>query len=159
MASLILFGFAYGGLTEGRAHSEETQRILFSIFCALSLAISYHLSRCSSDPTVILSMIKNQLLQDFESASGEMVGDSVERGRPSDKPNQLSGQQEGGGKGCQGSGGVPGGGPAESPTDSSSSFPEDPLPAKLMETVYIRLKSDAITCTGPVSNSIFSRLA
>jgi len=151
LASLILFGFAYGGLTEGRAHSEETQRILFSIFCALSLAISYHLSRCSSDPTVILSMIKNQLLQDFESASGEMVGDSVERGRPSDKPNQLSGQQEGatgGGKGCQGSGGVPGG-PAESPTDStsSSSFPEDPLPAKLMETVYIRLKSDAITCT------------
>ena len=103
-------------------------------------------------------MIKNQLLQDFESASGEMVGDSVERGRPSDKPNQLSGQQEGatGGKGCQGSGGVPGG-PAESPTDStsSSSFPEDPLPAKLMETVYIRLKSDAITCTGPVSNSVF----
>ena len=106
-------------------------------------------------------MIKNQLLQDFESASGEMVGDSVERGRPSDKPNQLSGQQEGatgGGKRCQGSGGVPGG-PAESPTDSTSSFPEDPLPAKLMETVYIRLKSDAITCTGPVSNSIFSRLA
>ncbi len=57
-----LIGFAYGGLT-GEAHSVHTQEILFSIFCALTVAVSYHLSRSSSDPTVFFSLIKRQLLQ------------------------------------------------------------------------------------------------
>jgi hypothetical protein len=57
-----LIGFAYGGLT-GEAHSQHTQEILFSIFCALVVATSYHLSRSSSDPTVMFSLIKRQLLE------------------------------------------------------------------------------------------------
>jgi hypothetical protein len=44
----VLIGFAYGGLT-GEAHSPHTQEILFSIFCSLAVAISYHLSRSRSE--------------------------------------------------------------------------------------------------------------
>ena len=118
----ILIGFAYGGLTEGEAHSVHTQEILFSIFCALGVAISYHLSRSSSDPTVILSLIKRQLLvptsevQDVEEAKEEPAHHEVSSPAGSTSSNV------------------------------SSSVTEDPLPKKLRETVNARLKSDGITC-------------
>merc|ERR1719309_835580 len=61
-AVVVLFGFAYGSLTE-RTHSAHAQEVLFSIFCSLTVAISYHLSRGSDDPTVAMSILKRHFLQ------------------------------------------------------------------------------------------------
>ena len=58
---VVMFGFAYGGLTES-SHSAHAQEVLFSIFCALAVSLSYHLSRCSGDPTVVLSVMKRHFL-------------------------------------------------------------------------------------------------
>ena len=61
LAVIVMFGFAYGGLTES-SHSAHAQEVLFSIFCALAVSLSYHLSRCSGDPTVVLSVMKRHFL-------------------------------------------------------------------------------------------------
>ncbi|XP_014279000.1 pecanex-like protein 1 isoform X1 [Halyomorpha halys] len=54
VAVLFLYGFAYGGLSE----EKTSQRILFSIYCGLLVATSYHLSRSSSEPGPILNILK-----------------------------------------------------------------------------------------------------
>jgi hypothetical protein len=60
----VLVGFAYGGVTEvtEQMHSAHAQQVLFSIFVSVSVSLSYHLSRASSDPTVILSIMKRHFL-------------------------------------------------------------------------------------------------
>ena len=134
----ILIGFAYGGLT-GEAHSHHTQEILFSIFCGLNVAVSYHLSRSSSDPTTIFSLIKRQLV--IHTNGGSVENTSVEEGNnsseaknnvttPNVNENDLNNRDA-------------------SPADSYSSTgaPIDPYPKKLRDTVNARLKSDGITCT------------
>nr|XP_045624558.1 pecanex-like protein 1 isoform X2 [Procambarus clarkii] len=55
---LFLFGFAYGGLREQVA---QTQHILYSIFCGLNVAFSYHLSRSASDPTTLWRLIQQHM--------------------------------------------------------------------------------------------------
>ncbi|XP_069973130.1 pecanex-like protein 1 isoform X2 [Penaeus vannamei] len=55
---LFLFGFAYGGLREPEA---QTQHILYSIFCGLAVAFSYHLSRSASDPTTLWRLIQQHM--------------------------------------------------------------------------------------------------
>ncbi|XP_020296793.1 pecanex-like protein 3 isoform X2 [Pseudomyrmex gracilis] len=57
VAVLLLYGFAYGALLEPKS----SQHILFSIFLGMLVAISYHLSRSSSDPTVIWDILKANL--------------------------------------------------------------------------------------------------
>ncbi|XP_066985160.1 pecanex-like protein 1 isoform X3 [Macrobrachium rosenbergii] len=54
----FLFGFAYGGLYETAA---QTQHILYSIFCGLIVAFSYHLSRSASDPTTLWRLIQQHM--------------------------------------------------------------------------------------------------
>ncbi|XP_014242647.1 pecanex-like protein 1 isoform X3 [Cimex lectularius] len=54
---IFLYGFAYGGLSE----EKSSQHILFSIYCGLLIAASYHLSRSSSDPGPILNILKTHL--------------------------------------------------------------------------------------------------
>lgn len=54
----VLYGFAFGGLTE----SKGSQHILFSMFCALLIPISYHLSRSASDYTIVWNIIKSHLI-------------------------------------------------------------------------------------------------
>lgn len=51
----ILYGFAFGGLAEPRS----TQHVLFTCFCALCVAVSYHLSRSASDCTYLWMIIKS----------------------------------------------------------------------------------------------------
>ena len=113
-----MFGFAYGGLTEGgqgSSHSAYAQQVLFSIFCCLSVIISYHLSRCSSDPTVVLSLMKRHAIAILcEDAIGVNTSST------------NSGAQS----------------PLEEPV-----VPQDPLPKKLRDTVNARLKNDAIVCS------------
>ena len=54
---IILYGFAYGALSEPKS----SQHILFSIFTGLLMAISYHLSRSSADPSAIWDIVKTNL--------------------------------------------------------------------------------------------------
>ena len=116
LAVVIMFGFAYGGLTES-SHSEHAQQVLFSIFCSLAVVISYHLSRASGDPTVMLSLMKRHVMAVLseETVSGH---------------NDVSNTNSS----------------AQSPMDEPAP-PQDPLPKKLRDTVNARLKNDAIVCS------------
>ena len=169
----ILIGFAYGGLVTGEAHSKHTQEILFSIFCSLSVAVSYHLSRSSSDPTVILSLIKRQLLvPPPSSGSSDQENDKIDPAKnncDTDSSKQKKKETtveikesgnivEGASPNAEETSGKKGSGKADelpSPTKSSAESTlsatatitsQDPLPKKLCDTVYARLKSDAIVC-------------
>ncbi|XP_076061039.1 pecanex isoform X2 [Oratosquilla oratoria] len=58
LTALFLFGFAYGGLRET---VDQTQHILYSIFCGLLVAFSYHLSRAGSDPSTLWCLIQQHM--------------------------------------------------------------------------------------------------
>ncbi|XP_040571962.1 pecanex-like protein 1 [Lepeophtheirus salmonis] len=124
----ILFGFAFGGLTGGKTHSKHTQDILFSIFCSLIVIISYHLSRSSSDPTVLLGLIKRQLL--MNDIYAETSGGTPTKADPT--PTNEDAEEEESDK---------------SEVSSAATMAVDPLPKKLADTVTSRLLSDAIICT------------
>ena len=67
LAVAVLYGFAYGGLSEAKS----SQHILFSMFCGLLIATAYHLSRSWSDPTPIWNILKTHLWpaeEDFHEA-------------------------------------------------------------------------------------------
>ncbi|XP_023722503.1 pecanex-like protein 1 isoform X5 [Cryptotermes secundus] len=53
----FLYGFAFGALSEPK----NSQHILFSIFCGLLVASTYHLSRSASDPSGIWNIMKRHL--------------------------------------------------------------------------------------------------
>lgn len=57
---VLIYGFAYGALSEVKG----SQHILFSIFSGLLISLSYHLSRSSSNPTIMWNILKNHLFQD-----------------------------------------------------------------------------------------------
>ncbi|XP_047668946.1 pecanex-like protein 1 isoform X3 [Tachysurus fulvidraco] len=52
----MLYGFCYGSLLE--PWDPQHIPVLFSVFCGLLVAVSYHLSRQSSDPTILISMVQ-----------------------------------------------------------------------------------------------------
>jgi hypothetical protein len=140
----ILIGFAYGGLTGDEAHSHHTQEILFSIFCGLNVAISYHLSRSSSDPTTIFSLIKRQMVIHNGAGSVEntSVDDGVGGGSGSAAGNETKSTP------TTATGTNRDASPADSSGSNATSGSEkDPYPKKLRDTVNARLKSDAIICT------------
>lgn len=134
---IILYGFAYGALSEPKS----TQHIMFSIFIGLLVAISYHLSRSSSDPSVIWDIVKTNLwppelyLEDKEAKvienTSQKVNNPIERDlsketkikhRKKDVKVKVADQM-------------------------SDSELVDPLPEKLKATVNGRLKNDLIVCT------------
>lgn len=156
-----LIGFAYGGLT-GEAHTQHTQEILFSIFCCLTMAVGYHLSRSSSDPTVIFSLIRRQLLvttvnaeldASEESSSNK---DTVRQQEGSSSPTSCSAAsatatavEEGKSPAAEAGENNIGASTTSSSSSSSSTTVNsvyDPLPKKLRSTVNARLKNDAIIC-------------
>eukprot|EP00062_Callorhinchus_milii_P008711 gi/632951714/ref/XP_007891451.1/ PREDICTED: pecanex-like protein 1 isoform X2 [Callorhinchus milii] len=55
----LLYGLCYGALRD----SWDAQHIpvLFSVFCGLLVAVSYHLSRQSSDPSVLMSLARSKI--------------------------------------------------------------------------------------------------
>ncbi|KAF0296666.1 Pecanex-like protein 1 [Amphibalanus amphitrite] len=65
LAVAALYGFAYGGLREN-GDEPTAQHILFSIFCGLLVALSYHLSRSTSDPQLLLRVLSRYLRQELE---------------------------------------------------------------------------------------------
>uniref|UniRef100_A0A8C4ZHS8 Pecanex-like protein n=1 Tax=Gadus morhua TaxID=8049 RepID=A0A8C4ZHS8_GADMO len=56
----LLYGLCYGALKE--AWEPHHIPVLFSVFCGLLVAVSYHLSRQSSDPSVLISLIQSKIL-------------------------------------------------------------------------------------------------
>ncbi|XP_068607665.1 pecanex-like protein 1 [Brachionichthys hirsutus] len=65
----LLYGFCYGALKE--TWEPHHIPVLFSVFCGLLVAVSYHLSRQSSDPSVLLSLIQTKILPNLKDKNPE----------------------------------------------------------------------------------------
>ncbi|KAJ7988757.1 hypothetical protein DPEC_G00312530 [Dallia pectoralis] len=65
----LLYALCYGALKE----TWEPQHIpvLFSVFCGLLVAVSYHLSRQSSDPSVLISLVQSKVLPNLKDPNPE----------------------------------------------------------------------------------------
>ncbi|KAF5299608.1 hypothetical protein FQA39_LY11523 [Lamprigera yunnana] len=130
LAVIVLYGLAYGGLSEPKT----SQHILFSMFCACLIATSYHLSRSASDFSHIWNIIKKHLwppdiYREYKKTSKKFAKedskcDSSEFENQEDKKSDKI------------------------INDKSETSEElvDPLPHKLQKTVNARLKSDIILC-------------
>uniref|UniRef100_A0A4W4F0B4 Pecanex-like protein n=1 Tax=Electrophorus electricus TaxID=8005 RepID=A0A4W4F0B4_ELEEL len=66
LAAAVVYGFCLGA-PWGEAHVP----VLFSVFCGLLLALSYHLSRQSSDPTILWSLVRSKFFPELESRTPE----------------------------------------------------------------------------------------
>ncbi|XP_051533265.1 pecanex-like protein 3 isoform X4 [Myxocyprinus asiaticus] len=69
LVAALVYGFCLGAINVpwGEAHVP----VLFSVFCGLLLALSYHLSRQSSDPTILWSLVCSKFFPELESRSPE----------------------------------------------------------------------------------------
>ncbi|XP_024130628.1 pecanex-like protein 1 [Oryzias melastigma] len=65
----LLYGFCYGALKE--TWEPHHIPVLFSVFCGLLVALSYHLSRQSSDPSVLISLIQSKVLPNLKDKNPE----------------------------------------------------------------------------------------
>ncbi|XP_038130820.1 pecanex-like protein 1 [Cyprinodon tularosa] len=65
----LLYGFCYGALKE--TWEPHHIPVLFSVFCGLLVAVSYHLSRQSSDPSVLISLIQSKILPNLRDKNPE----------------------------------------------------------------------------------------
>ncbi|XP_076242685.1 pecanex isoform X2 [Calliopsis andreniformis] len=132
---VILYGFAYGALTEPKS----SQHILFSIFVGLLVAVSYHLSRSSSDPTVIWDIVKTNLwppdiyTEEKEAKIIENTSCAYNLSTTYKEAKLKAGRKK----------------HVRIKVGKQTSDTElvDPLPEKLRETVNARLKNDLIVCT------------
>ncbi|XP_036443405.1 pecanex-like protein 1 [Colossoma macropomum] len=69
LVAALVYGFCLGAISApwGDAHVP----VLFSVFCGLLLALSYHLSRQSSDPTILWSLVRSKFFPELESRTPE----------------------------------------------------------------------------------------
>lgn len=139
IAVLILYGFAYGALLEPKS----SQHILFSIFVGLLVAISYHLSRSSSDPTVIWDILKANLwpLEIGDRYVEEKEAKIIEN-TSSQRDNVAASYKEAKSKVSGRKKDVK----IKVGEQMSDTELVDPLPEKLRSTVNARLKNDVIVC-------------
>lgn len=89
LACFILYGLAYVGVTEPKG----TQHISYSIFCAVIVPLTYHMSRCASDFGNIWSLIKNTLVMihsEEEDESQAQVGNVLVGGEPAKRSRSES---------------------------------------------------------------------
>ncbi|XP_052889430.1 protein pecanex [Anopheles moucheti] len=145
VACTLLFGLVYGALSE-----TGTQHVLFSMYCAFLVTVSYHLSRCASDYTYIWAVIKSSLLthSDYDDSSSKedskISSDSCDDGKDDGRRHSS------------GDGGADGSARStdemnrdfdeEAGRDAAAKELDDPLPRKLQDTVTGRLKNDAVVC-------------
>ncbi|XP_048125769.1 pecanex-like protein 1 [Alosa alosa] len=93
-AIALLYGFCLGALKE--PWDEQHIPALFSGFCGLLVVFSYHLSRQSSDPSVLMSLIKSKLIpvlggsEEEEEATTEKIDPLPEKLRGSVKEILIS---------------------------------------------------------------------
>ncbi|XP_077476750.1 pecanex-like protein 1 [Stigmatopora argus] len=69
LAVALLYGFCYGALKE--TWEPHHIPVLFSVFCGLLVALSYHLSRQSSDPSALFSLIQSKILSNLRDSDPE----------------------------------------------------------------------------------------
>ncbi|XP_016067378.1 PREDICTED: pecanex-like protein 1 isoform X1 [Miniopterus natalensis] len=88
VAVALLYGLCYGALKE----SWDGQHIpvLFSIFCGLLVAVSYHLSRQSSDPSVLFSLMQSKIFPKTEEKNPEDPLSEVKDPLPEKLRNSVS---------------------------------------------------------------------
>ena len=134
---IILYGFAYGAITEPKS----SQHILYSIFASLLVSVSYHLSRSSSDPSVIWDIVKTNLwppdIEYLEKMDAKIIENTSRKETPAPvvaKPKIRRSKRKKTVKIKVGE-------------LISESELVDPLPNKLRSTVKARLKNDLIVCT------------
>nr|XP_057914111.1 pecanex-like protein 1 isoform X2 [Doryrhamphus excisus] len=88
MALSLLYGFCFGALKE--PWDEQHTPALFSSFCGLLVVFSYHLSRQSSDPSVMLSLIKSKVMPTLaESEEDEGEDADIEDPLPKKLQNSM----------------------------------------------------------------------
>ncbi|XP_024595389.1 pecanex-like protein 1 isoform X8 [Neophocaena asiaeorientalis asiaeorientalis] len=88
VAVALLYGLCYGALKD----SWDGQHIpvLFSIFCGLLVAVSYHLSRQSSDPSVLFSLVQSKIFPKTEEKNPEDPLSDVKDPLPEKLRNSVS---------------------------------------------------------------------
>ncbi|XP_023559051.1 pecanex-like protein 1 isoform X4 [Octodon degus] len=88
VAVALLYGLCYGALKD----SWDGQHIpvLFSVFCGLLVAASYHLSRQSSDPSVLFSLVQSKIFPKAEEKNPEDPLSEVKDPLPEKLRNSVS---------------------------------------------------------------------
>lgn len=88
VAVALLYGLCYGALRD----SWDGQHIpvLFSVFCGLLVAVSYHLSRQSSDPSVLFSLIQSKIFPKTDEKNPEDPLSEVKDPLPEKLSNSVS---------------------------------------------------------------------
>uniref|UniRef100_A0AAY4A0Z4 Pecanex-like protein n=1 Tax=Denticeps clupeoides TaxID=299321 RepID=A0AAY4A0Z4_9TELE len=69
LVAALLYGFCFGAIHV--TWEDQHVPVLFSVFCGLLLALSYHLSRQSSDPTVLWSLVRSKFFPELDSQTPE----------------------------------------------------------------------------------------
>ncbi|XP_053331631.1 pecanex-like protein 1 isoform X6 [Spea bombifrons] len=69
VAVALLYGLCYGALKD--PWDAQHIPVLFSIFCGVLVAVSYHLSRQSSDPSVLISLVQSKIFPNNEDKNPE----------------------------------------------------------------------------------------
>uniref|UniRef100_A0A3P8UW25 Pecanex-like protein n=1 Tax=Cynoglossus semilaevis TaxID=244447 RepID=A0A3P8UW25_CYNSE len=88
VALSLLYGFCFGALKE--PWDEQHTPALFSGFCGLLVVFSYHLSRQSSDPSVLLSLIKSKMMPPLvEGEEEEEEGADIKDPLPEQLQNSM----------------------------------------------------------------------
>ncbi|XP_052041461.1 pecanex-like protein 1 isoform X3 [Apodemus sylvaticus] len=88
VAVALLYGLCYGALRD----SWDGQHIpvLFSVFCGLLVAVSYHLSRQSSDPSVLFSLMQSKIFPKTDEKNPEDPLSEVRDPLPEKLSNSVS---------------------------------------------------------------------
>uniref|UniRef100_A0A1A7WWY0 Pecanex-like protein n=2 Tax=Iconisemion striatum TaxID=60296 RepID=A0A1A7WWY0_9TELE len=100
IALSLLYGFCFGALKE--PWDEQHTPALFSSFCGLLVVFSYHLSRQSSDPSVLMSLIKSKIMpalveSEEEEEEEELAseGGEEEEGEKKREEEEVTSEKEG----------------------------------------------------------------
>ncbi|XP_069494698.1 pecanex-like protein 1 isoform X2 [Ambystoma mexicanum] len=84
----LLYGLCYGALKD--PWDAEHIPVLFSIFCGVLVAVSYHLSRQSSDPSVLISLVHSKIFTSTEEKNPEDPLSEVKDPLPEKLKNSVS---------------------------------------------------------------------
>ncbi|XP_059497647.1 pecanex-like protein 3 isoform X2 [Stegostoma tigrinum] len=69
LVAALLYGFCFGAVKV--PWEAQHVPVLFSVFCGLLVALSYHLSRQSSDPTTLWALIRSRFFPELDNRNPE----------------------------------------------------------------------------------------